>query len=438
MRTVRSSRAARLGILLLPCLIVLACVGITASIAISVQERSIRQSTADRVRDVATSLAELAQVREALEGAVGSGDAAHPEGAAGAEDAAGARDAADPAGAADAAASLQPLADVVERAAGVDYLVITDDAGIRITHPTPSERGKPVSTDVSAVLAGEEFLGTETGTLGPMLRAKAPVRGADGEVIGSLSVGILETRIAAEFDEALRTLLPWAIGALVVGTLASSAIAAALERRFRRLDATARELELAQRTATALREQTHEFNTRLHVIHGLVSHGDTAEALSYIDGVAPVLTAGGDEELRDQPLLRATVEALRAELGALGARLETRIDVAREVDEEELLVLANLCRNAGEAGAALVRCELIERGDRLRGTVEDDGPGIDPREAERVFTRGYSSKPDPSGSGRGLGLDLVRRTVAVRGGTVELGRSELGGARFAFEMEVAR
>lgn len=415
-RSLQTSRVARLGVLLLPSLIVLACVGVTASIAVSVQEHSIREATAERVRDVATSLAELSQVRDALQAADAAGGPALAE----------------------LTADLQPLADVVERAAGVDYLVIADDEGIRITHPTESERGRPVSTDNSAVLAGEEFLGTETGTIGPTLRAKVPVRGDDGRVVGALSVGILETRIAEDLDEALQRLLPWAVGALVAGTLASSLLSAALERRFRRLDEAARELERVERTATALREQAHEFHTRLHVIHGLVAHGDTGEALAYIDGVAPVLTAEDAEGLGSQPLLRATVEALRAELGALGTRLEAEIDVTREVDDEVLLVLANLCRNAGEAGAARVRCALSERGGLLAGVVEDDGPGVDSREAERIFTRGYSSKPDPGGVGRGLGLDLVRRTVAARGGSVELGGSELGGARFAFEMEARR
>lgn len=407
----------RLAILLLPSLIVLVCVGLTAAIAIAVQERSIRSATGERVQEVATTLAQLSQVREALQRAEADGAEAGRE---------------------RATAELQPLVEVVEHAAGVDFVVITDAEGIRITHPTAAERGRPVSTDAAAVLAGEEFLGTETGTLGPTLRAKVPVRGANGDVIGTLSVGILESHISAEHDEALAQLLPWAFGALLLGTLASSLLATAFERRFRRLDEAAREHERLRRTAAALREQSHEFSTRLHVIHGLVSHGDTREALAYIDGVAPVLTGDADETLDGQPLLRATVEALRAELGALGARLETDIDAADQIDEEVLLVIANLCRNAGEAGAGLVRCTLRQEGSRLRGAVEDDGPGVDPREAERIFASGYTSKPDPGGTGRGLGLNIVRRAVVARGGAVELSGSELGGARFAFEMEVGR
>ncbi|MBO1804981.1 sensor histidine kinase [Leucobacter ruminantium] len=407
-----SSRAARIGVLLLPCLIVLVCVGVTTAIAVAVQERSVREATAERVRAVATSLAALDQVRGALSDADGDLAAATRE--------------------------LQPLADVVERAAGVDYVVITDDRGLRITHPSPEERGRPVSTDPSDVLAGEEFLGTETGTLGPTLRAKVPVRGPGGAIIGTLSVGILETRIAEDFDEALGRLLPWAFGSLLAGTLASSLIAAALLRRFRRFDEAARELEGVRRTAAALREQSHEFHTRLHVIHGLVSHGDTDDALAYIAEAAPVLTESADDATHDQPLLRATLEALRAELGAVGTRLETAIDVSSELGGDVTLVLANLCRNAGEAGSSLVRCALVERDGRLHGTVEDDGPGVDPKDVERVFSRGFSSKPDPSGAGRGIGLDLVRRTVAAHRGTVELGRSALGGACFRFDMGVRR
>ncbi|UTX54721.1 histidine kinase [Leucobacter aridicollis] len=392
-----------------PTVIVVAVVVLTTGIAYTVQERGIRETTGERVSSVASSLAELTQVRSALA-------LVHSDVSA-------------------AAAELQPLADVIERAAGVDYVVISDERGIRVTHPTPAERGKRVSTDNSSVLAGETFLGTETGTIGRTLRAKVPVRATDGEIIGALSVGILESRIADDASEALRRLLPWALGALVVGTLLSSTVAALLERRFRRLDAEAREHEGLRRTAAALQEQSHEFVTRLHVIHGLVTHGDTSEALHYIEGVSPVTTTAHGASLSTQPLLRATVDALRAELGAHGARLEAEFAVTSEVDEEVVLVVANLCRNAGEAHATVVLCALTEVDGVFHGDISDDGDGIPAADIERLFTRGVSTKSDRTGTGRGIGLDLVRRTVAGRGGTVEVSRSASGGARFRFTME---
>ncbi|MGO2140499.1 MAG: ATP-binding protein [Leucobacter sp.] len=403
-----TTRGVRLLMLFAPTIIVVAVAVLTTGIAYAVQERGIREATGERVSSVASSLAELTQVRSALA-------LVHTDISA-------------------AATELQPLADVFERAAGVDYVVITDEHGIRATHPTPSERGQRVSTDNASVIAGESFLGTETGTIGRTLRAKVPVRGDDEEIIGTLSVGILESRIAEDSSEALRRLLPWALGALVLGTLLSSAIAALLERRFRRFDEAAREHEGLRRTAAALQEQSHEFVTRLHVVHGLVTHGDTSEALRYIEGVSPVTTTVHGESLSTQPLLRATVDALRAELGAHGARLEAELAVTSEVDEEVSLVIANLCRNAGEAHATVVRCALTELDGVFHGDISDDGDGIAPDVAERLFTRGVSTKADRNGTGRGIGLDLVRRAVTRRGGAIEVSRSQAGGARFRFTM----
>jgi signal transduction histidine kinase len=62
-------------------------------------------------------------------------------------------------------------------------------------------------------------------------------------------------------------------------------------------------------------------------------------------------------------------------------------------------------------------------GDR-EATVEvaDDGPGIDPTVAPRLFTRFASGPPAPPTDGRhyGLGLSLVAEIAAAHGGRVEL------------------
>lgn len=423
-----SQRAVRLGMLVVPSLITLGSVSITAAIAFSAQERELRDTTAERVQEVASSLAELDEVRGALEGVANAGTASA---LADADDLAVATD------------DLQPLASLVENATGVYYVVVTDDEGVRITHPDPAERGVQVSTANASVLAGEPYLGTEEGASGPSLRAKVPVFGDDGAIVGMVAVGVLESSISAEGAEALGELLPWTIGALVLGTLASSALAFAVERRFRRLDALAAEHAQMQRTTTALREQSHEFSTRMHVVHGLVSRGDAQDALEYIDEVVPVRTAGvGAPDSTDSsihlPLLDATTQAVRAELHELGAQASFDLELDDDIDDGVVTVIANLCRNAGEAGASRVRCTLRESDNRIVGLVDDDGPGLDAEASGRIFTPGFSSKADPTGLGRGIGLELVRRTVTSRGGTIEVGASRLGGSRFAFEIERLR
>ena len=411
-------RAIRLFMLVLPSVITLAALSVTIAVAFALQERAIRESTAERVLDVATSLADLREVRQTLSATT---DAGTPADLADATELAAATD------------TLQPLAELVGEAAGVYYVVITDDEGVRITHPLASERGVQVATTNASVLAGETFLGTERGASGPSLRAKVPVRDGDA-VVGMVAVGVLESSLSAERDEALAALLPWGIGALVIATLASSALTAAVERRFRRLDLVAAENAQMRRTTAALREQSHEFSTRLHVIHGLVSRGDTDAALGYIDEVVPARTAEGDASAGQGPVAEAMMFTVRAEMLEMGAQAEFDVSLTADLDEGAVSVVANLCRNAGEAGARRVRCVLHDVEGRLVGSVEDDGPGLDPRQGARIFAQGVTSKADPSGLGRGFGLDTVRRTVTARGGTIEVGTSALGGARFSFEM----
>ncbi|CAN3703045.1 Adaptive-response sensory-kinase SasA [Microbacterium sp. MM2322] len=399
----RAPVRVRLAVLLaLQCAVVLVCVLATTLVAMSAQERSIRTATEERVLDVARSLAELDQVRRAV---LLDADAA--------------------------TAQLQPLADVVAAASGVDYVVVTDARGIRLTHPNPAERGRSVSTDATAVLAGETFLGTETGTIGPSLRAKVPVRAGDAEtgaVIGTASVGVLESEIAGSYEQAVGGLLPWVAGSIVLGVVLSGLLTAALRRRVRRLEADARELETQRRISSALRDQTHEFHTRLHVIRGLVAEGETGDALTYIGGLAPVASGLSI----DDPALRALLDGLSAE--HRGLRVDPASLVPRGVvDDDALSVIGNLVRNAAEAAGPGGRVDvLVLAGDeRLTIDVADDGPGVPPADVARIFDRGVSSKAP---SGRGVGLDLVRRIAGARGGSITVGAAAAGGARFTVEL----
>lgn len=388
------------------CFIVLLCVLLTTAVAASAHERSIRVATVERVLDVAHSIAELDQVRRAVQQEQAT-----------------------------AATELQPLADLLQRAAGVDYVVITDAGGIRLTHPSPEERGSQVSTDPSEVLAGAEFVGTETGTLGSTLRAKVPVYDGD-RVVGTASVGILETEIARDYDRAIAGMLPWVLGAIVVGCLVSAGVNGVIGRRVRRLERHARQLETQRQIASALRDQTHEFRTRLHVIRGLVAEGEGPAALDYIASIAPVTTTTARHAGIADPRLRAVLDDIGTGLHDCGGRFEidplSTVPVA-VLDDADLIVIANLVRNAAEAAAGRVRVLVTADEEHLHLAVDDDGPGIPPAQIDRIFDRGVSGK----GPERGVGLDLVRREISRRGGTVTVGRSEWGGARFTVDAPAA-
>src|SRR5579864_1438443 len=92
---------------------------------------------------------------------------------------------------------IQKAAEQVRRATGATYVVVTDRAGIRYSHPNPALIGQPVDEGPGAVLAGNTWVGVQRGTLGVSARGKAPIF-YGGRVIGMVSVGFLETTV---FDQ---------------------------------------------------------------------------------------------------------------------------------------------------------------------------------------------------------------------------------------------
>ncbi|HKU42638.1 MAG TPA: ATP-binding protein, partial [Polyangiales bacterium] len=92
----------------------------------------------------------------------------------------------------------------------------------------------------------------------------------------------------------------------------------------------------------------------------------------------------------------------------------------------------NLATNAIEAlppGGELT-LELSAEGDRVRFSVDDNGPGMTTEVRARVFEPYFTTKD----SGTGLGLALVKQAVLALGGHIEL-ESQLGeGTRFLVDL----
>ncbi|WP_256656858.1 sensor histidine kinase, partial [Streptomyces griseus] len=84
----------------------------------------------------------------------------------------------------------------------------------------------------------------------------------------------------------------------------------------------------------------------------------------------------------------------------------------------------------GPAGRARVTVTALADERELLLRVADTGAGIGPEAADEVFRRGWSTH----GSGRGLGLALVRQAAYRNGGTVELDAGPDGGARFTVRL----
>jgi two-component system CitB family sensor kinase len=125
---------------------------------------------------------------------------------------------------------IQKAAEQVRRATGATYVVVTDRAGIRYSHPNPALIGQPVDEGPGAVLAGNTWVGVQRGTLGVSARGKAPIF-YKGGVIGMVSVGFLETTV---FNQLLAELPGFAVTVLLalgLGVAGSWLLASRLKRQ---------------------------------------------------------------------------------------------------------------------------------------------------------------------------------------------------------------
>jgi two-component system CitB family sensor kinase len=126
---------------------------------------------------------------------------------------------------------VQRRAEAVRRQSGALFVVVTDDRGIRYSHPNPAQIGQRVSTDPAPALSGQTVTAIETGTLGRSARGKVPLRAADGRIVGEVSVGIAEERIASRLLALLPSVLTYTAVALAVGVVASFLLARRLKRQ---------------------------------------------------------------------------------------------------------------------------------------------------------------------------------------------------------------
>ncbi|MFH8981982.1 sensor histidine kinase [Streptomyces varsoviensis] len=126
---------------------------------------------------------------------------------------------------------VQGAAERVRRATGASYVVIVDAHGIRYSHTTPAEIGRPVSTDPGEALAGHEWTGIDRGTLGRSARGKVPLRDSTGAVVGAVSVGIAYDSVRALLLHSVPGVLEYAGAALGVGALAALVASRRLRRR---------------------------------------------------------------------------------------------------------------------------------------------------------------------------------------------------------------
>ncbi len=214
---------------------------------------------------------------------------------------------------------------------------------------------------------------------------------------------------------------------------------------------------LAERTQqtryrNALDDLAHSMKTPLAVLRGIIddSEADPATRDKLRDPLGRIqditdhqlrkAAAAGRRTLSEPVQLRPIVEKLAGALGKVYAQKQPQFDIRvayalrARADQGDLYeLLGNLMDNAGKwcKQQIAVKIEFADR--RLRILVEDDGPGF-PDNAAELLARGV--RADTHVPGQGIGLGAIAEMVRIYDGSIELGRSELGGALIDVRLSV--
>ena len=132
-------------------------------------------------------------------------------------------------------------------------------------------------------------------------------------------------------------------------------------------------------------------------------------------------------------LMRGRIERAEAKINLLG--IDDLVVMGGQVRLQH--VMMNLIGNALDAALGAGRVPEIAIVARVDGgnviiTVDDNGPGIAPEAAEKLFDPFFSTKE--VGQGLGLGLSISFNIMRDFGGTIVASRTAQGGARFTLRL----
>ena len=209
-----------------------------------------------------------------------------------------------------------------------------------------------------------------------------------------------------------------------------------------------------QRIRNALDSLAHSLKTPLAVVQaGLPLHAGDAESSmqNAVDEmkrlIATRLERAGTSARRTMAEPVPVASQLQRVLDSLQKVHSQRMIKADAIIEDDLAfygekrdlleLTGNLLDNAFKYGDGRVRVSAgaLDPDQSRPGfwlSVEDDGPGIDESQWGRLLQRG--ARGDERVEGHGLGLAIVMELVSAYGGTVDIGRSELGGALIRVEI----
>ena len=126
---------------------------------------------------------------------------------------------------------LQPVTEAVRKNTDIAFITIMAPDRTRFTHTDPSQIGGKYIGTIEPALRGETFAEVYTGTLGPSIRAVAPVRNGTGRIVALVSAGILQQSLADRWRAQVPTIAAVSAAALAIALVGVWAIRRRLLRQ---------------------------------------------------------------------------------------------------------------------------------------------------------------------------------------------------------------
>ena len=249
------------------------------------------------------------------------------------------------------------------------------------------------------------------------------------EIIAGLSMIVLVNRMLAGGVDANLARLTTLLCVTIVGWGAVSDISAALTslnlvQKTKELEEAYGQLEDLNRE---MRAQRHDFMNHLQVVYSLIEMNEPGEAIDYMDRIYGDMQRVSRMLRTACPAVNALIQAKVTEAAERGAQL--KLSIAAKWDDELMpaweicRVLANLIDNALDAACSaehpegeMPTVELV-LGEDLRSwffSVRNNGPAIGEKARAKIFEPGFTTKA----TGQGMGLYIVRQTIAEMGGQI--------------------
>lgn len=312
----------RTQISLLVCGVVLVALAATGLAVTAQVEGRTREALVEKAAMAATLTAEARSVVEGLEGRAPAGD-------------------------------IQPYVARLVELTAVDYIVVLDMKGARLSHPNPSLLGaRFVGGDDAPVYEGKAYTSLAKGTLGTAHRVFRPVRNAQGRQVGAVAAGVLVSGMGQTTRAVRRLILLGALLGFGIGAGGALLVAGRVKRIMLGMEPGDMAALLQQRNAvlqsvragivaTDAEQRITLVNQEATRLFRLVGQegdllGERVDRLLPQAGLEAVL-AGGESQLdRPQDLLGLSVMTTTVPVQVMGRTVGCLI-ILRDMSEVNLL-----------------------------------------------------------------------------------------------------